>query len=420
MLSQIVHGVIGLLGFVCVAILLSNNRRQIKIKPIVIGLIFQVGLALVISRLHIIIELFQWLNKAVIALCHATMQGTSFVFGYIGGGPAPFVEKAGETQYLFSLGFQALPLIIVIAALASILFYLRILPCVIRLISWLIRKPLGVGGPMATGIASNLFIGMCEAPFVIKPYLYKLTYSELFTLMTCGMAGVAGTVMALYVTILSPIIPDVLVHVISSVIISVPAVIMISRIIVPETEPVTIGSEISSRRALNVIDALINGVKQGTEAFVSILAMLIVLIALVAFLDKLLAVLPTFEGHKITITYLLGFVFAPFMWLMGIPWHEVHVAGQLMAQRMVLNELVSFQSLANLPHGVLDHRVTLMLMYAMCGFANFTGLGIMLATYNILIPKRRKEFIQVGIKSMLAGTLCTCMTGTIIGMIYTG
>ncbi len=412
----ILQGIFGMLVFLLIAFLLSENRRAISIKVTVLGVCIQIVLAVLLSKVTIFIDIFNAINNCVLALNDATTQGTEFVFGFIGGGQAPFAILPGQST--FNLAFQALPLVIVISALSAILFHLRILPIVIRGVSWVVSKSLGLGGALAMAVSANLFIGMAESPLVIRPYLRQLTRSELFTLMTCGMAGVAGTVMALYVMILGPIIPEVMKHVIAAVLINVPAVVVISRMIVPETYSVTAGSEMYVEKSFGIVDALIKGVKVGGEVFISIVAILLTLVALVAFVDKGLHLLPQINGHYISLEYILGYVFAPFVWVMGVPWVDAHTAGQLMATRMVLNELVSYGDLAALPAGSLDPRSQVMMLYAMCGFANFSGLGIMLAAYNVLIPERRKEFLSLGFKSLLAGTLCSMMTATIVGVIY--
>ena len=411
----IVHGIFGLICFVLLAILLSENRAAIKPKLIIIGLILQVALAILLSRSQAVVHVFSDINRAVLVLNHATEEGTAFVFGFIGGGKVPFAIT--DPSATFSLAFQAMPLVIVISAISSILFYLRILPIIIKGIAWIVGRFLHIGGALAVAVSANLFVGMAESPLVIRPYLGQLTRSELFTLMTCGMAGVAGTVMALYVLILSPILSNVMDHVIAAVLISLPAVAVISRIIVPETQAETAGQKIHVEPSIGIIDALIRGIKVGGEVFVSIIGMLLVLVAIVAFINKFLGLLPPIQGHVISLSYLLGFVFQPFMWIMGIPWGQSHMAGELMATRLVLNELVSYGQLATIPAGSLDARSQLMLMYSMCGFANFSGLGIMLAAYNVLIPERRREFITLGMKALIAGTICSCMTATIIGML---
>lgn len=412
----LVHGFFGLIGFVALAFLFSENRRAVRWKPIIIGLVLQVVLALLFTKVSFFAELFNWLNRAVVALEHSTMQGTTFVFGYIGGGKLPFAVQGTASTY--SIAFQALPLVIVISALSSLLFYYRVMPFIIRSISWVVSRLLGLGGAIAIGVSANIFLGMAESPLVIRPYMKRVTHSELFTMMTCGMAGVAGTVMGLYVALLSPIMPHVLSKVIAAVLISLPAVVVISRVMVPETEPLTEGKDIYVENRLSSIDALTKGVAVGAQVFISIIAMLIVLVALVAFADRILGLLPPIMGHKISLEYVLGFVFEPFVWLMGIPWAQAHIAGNLMATRIVLNELVSYQHLAQLKPGLLDPRSQMMMIYAMCGFANLSGLGIMLSTYNVLMPKRRKEFMAMGFKALIAGTICTMMTGTVIGALY--
>ena len=416
LLLPILHAVLAMFVFLLIAALVSENKSKIKYKPIFVGIFIQVLLALVLSKLSIFADFFNLINRAVLALEYATMQGTSFVFGYIGGGKMPFKVEGNVSTY--SLAFQALPLVIVISAISSLLFYFRIMPFIIRHISWAVRHLLGLGGAIAIGVTSNLFLGMAESPLIIRPYMKRITHSELFTMMTCGMAGVAGTVMGLYVAILSPIMPHIMNHVIAAVIISLPAVVIVSRIMVPENEALTEGKDLYIEKRLSAIDALTKGISIGAQVFISIVSMLIVLVALVAFINKGLALLPPIEGHMLSLSYLLGFIFQPFMWLMGIPWAEAHIAGDLMATRLVLNELVSYQQLAELPNLILDVKSKLILIYAMCGFANISGLGIMLSTYNVLMPKRRKEFMALGAKALLAGTLCTMMTGTIMGVLY--
>jgi len=415
-LPSFAHGLLGLFAFIFIAWLFSENKKAVRVKPILIGVLIQIILAIALSKISFFTDIFNWINKAVICLEHATMQGTSFVFGYVGGAKTPF--KVQDNTSTYSLAFQALPLVIVISAISSLLFYYRIMPFIIRHISWVVSHVLGLGGAIAIGVSANLFLGMAESPLVIRPYMKRITHSELFTMMTCGMAGVAGTVMGLYVAILSPIMPHVMSHVIASVLISLPAVVFISRIMVPETNVLTEGRELYVENRLSAIDALTKGVSIGAQVFISIVAMLIVLVAIVSFIDKGLSLIPAIDGQVLSLSYLIGFLFQPIMWLVGIPWDQAHLAGNLMATRLVLNELVSYQQLAVLKAGALDAKSQLILVYAMCGFANISGLGIMLSTYNVLMPKRRKEFMALGGKALLAGTICTLMTGTIMGVLY--
>ena len=409
-------GLLGIAVFLFLAFVLSENRRHIRIKPLILGLVVQFLFALLIFKIPLMLIVFNEINKAVLALNSATMEGTQFVFGYLSGGPPPF--KASGMGSTFILAFQALPLVIVVASLSSLLFYLRILPLIIQGMSWFFCRTLGVGGALAVGLSANLFLGMAESPVVIRQYLQHLTRSELFTLMTCGMAGVAGTVMALYVILLGPVISGVMMHILSAVLISIPGTVIVSRIVIPETETMTRGKVVYQREALGLVDAIMSGVKIGSEIFASILGMLIVFIALIALVNKGLSFLPLIHGHIVSLNYLLGYVFMPFMWVMGIPWSEAHIAGDLMATRMILNEIVSYQQLATLAPGTLSPKSSAMMIYAMCGFANIGSLGIMLAAYNVLIPQRRREFVSMAPRSLIAGTIVTCITATWVGAFF--
>ncbi len=409
-------GFLGLFLFLLGTVFLSENRTHIRIKPIFVALAVQFVLAFLIFKIPFVLDIFNEIDKAVLALNAATMEGTQFVFGYLSGGESPF--KTSGVGSTFILAFQALPLVIVVASLSSLLFYLRILPWIIQGMSWIFRQTLGVGGALAVGLSANLFLGMAESPVVIRQYLQHLTRSELFTLMTCGMAGVAGTVMALYVILLAPVISGVMIHILSAVLISIPGSVLVSRIMIPETETMTRGKVIYQREFLGIVDAIMGGVKIGSEIFVSILGMLIVFIAMISLLNKGLSFLPAIQGHAVSLNYLLGYVFMPVMWVMGIPWSEAHVAGNLMATRMILNEIVSYQQLASLSPGLLSPKSSLMMVYAMCGFANIGSLGIMLAAYNVLIPRRRREFVSMAPRSLIAGTIVTCMTATLVGAFF--
>ena len=415
-LLLILHGFFGVLTFLLLAGLLSENRKKIKIKPIFLGLLIEFFLTLMIFKVPFMLQAFNWIDRMVLALNSAALEGTKFVFGYLGGGALPFNTSGPGSSFI--LAFQALPLVIVVASLSSLLFYLRILPLVIQAMSWVFRKTLGVGGALAVGLSANLFLGMAESPVVIRPYLQHLTRSELFTLMTCGMAGVAGTVMALYVILLGPVISGVMTHILSAVLISIPGTVVVSRIMIPEVEQMTRGKLGYHKESLGVVDAIMSGVKIGGEIFVSIIGMLIVFIAIIALVNKAISFLPLVHGQELSLNFLLGYLFMPFMWVMGIPWSEAHVAGNLMATRMILNEIVSYQQLASLPAGTLDPKSRLMMVYAMCGFANIGSLGIMLAAYNVLIPERRAEFVSLAPRSLIAGTLVTCITASVVGTLY--
>lgn len=405
----------GLAAFILIAWALSENRGRVKIRTIITGLAVQIGLALVLLKVPVIRQGFGSLNGVILALQEATLAGTSMVFGYLGGGTLPFDEKFPGASYV--LAFQALPLLLIISALSSLLFYWKILPWVVRLFSRGLETLFGLGGAEGLGVSANIFVGMVEAPLFIRPYLAEMTRSELFSLMTSGMATIAGTVMVLYAGILGGVIPDVMGHILVASIISAPAAITIAKIMVPETQVVTSGRLTEPELSTGAMDAVTRGTVQGVELLINILAMLVVLVALVHILDSLMGLLPGVGGSPLNLQRILGWIMAPVVWLMGVPWHEAPVAGSLMGTKTVLNEFVAYLDFAALPKGSLSSSSSLIMLYAMCGFANPGSLGIMIGGMGTMAPGRRSEIVSLGLKSILAGTLATCMTGAVVGFI---
>jgi CNT family concentrative nucleoside transporter len=258
---------------------------------------------------------------------------------------------------------------------------------------------------------------MIEAPLFIRPYLQKMTRSEIFTLMTCGMATIAGTVMVLYASILSNAIPDVMGHILTASIISVPAAITVSKLMVPETGELTSGEMRAPEKATSSMDAVTKGTLQGVELLLNIIAMLVVLVALVYLLNLILGLLPQIGAKPVTLQRLLGYVMAPVVWFMGVPWQEATTAGGLMGTKTILNELLAYLELSQLEPGTLSPRSSLIMIYAMCGFANPGSLGIMIGGMGTMAPGRRDEIVALGLRSIIAGTLATCMTGAVVGII---
>lgn len=377
----------------------------------------QFGLAALLLKMLFLHQALSSLNDAVLALQAATEQGTTFVFGYLGGGNLPFAETAPGASYI--LAFRALPLVIVISALTALLTYWRILPKIIRAFSLLLEKSLGVSGSVGLSTAANIFVGMVEAPLFIRPWLDKLTRSELFIVMSAGMASIAGTVLVLYATFLGDTLPDAVGHLLTASLISAPAAILIARLMVPETEqPQTSHADIP-QTARSSMDALTQGTQSGLELFLNITAMLIVLVALVHLLNAILGgILPQVDGEALTLERLLGYVMAPIVWLMGIPWQEAHTAGALMGVKTVLNEFIAYLQLGQLPPEALSPRSRLIMTYALCGFANVGSLGIMIAGLTTMAPDRRAEILSLGWKSIVSGTLATCCTGAVVGTLH--
>ena len=416
----IAQNLLGVMILVGLAWLLGEGRLSVPLKHrltvIGSGLSVQLVLALLLLKLPGTQEVFMWLNGAVAALQAATAAGTSFVFGYLGGGTLPFEEtKPGAS---FVLAFRALPLILVIGALSSLLFYWRVLPVIVGAVSWCLQKVMGIGGALGVGAAANVFVGMVEAPLLIRPYLARLTRSELFAVMVCGMATIAGTMMVLYATVLEGVVPHAIGHLLTASLINAPAAIMVARLMVPETAPPTVGTLDPALRPASTMDAITRGTLDGVGLLINVIAMLVVLVALVHLANLVLGLLPDLAGAPLTLQRLLGVALAPLAWLTGIPWSEAPDAGALLGTKIVLNEFIAYLDFAVLPTETFEPRSRIIMTYALCGFANLGSLGILIGGLTTMVPERRREIIGLGLKSILAGTLTTCLTATIVGMLH--
>ncbi|MES9945836.1 MAG: nucleoside transporter C-terminal domain-containing protein [Candidatus Thiodiazotropha sp.] len=411
----ILQGLTGLLLFPLLAWLISENRQACNWRVPVTGLALQLIIAILLLKISLFQTLFIQLNQALLALQQATQAGTSFVFGYLGGAESPFLESDSGSSFI--LAFRALPLVLVISALSALLFHWRILPLVVGFFSRLLQKSLNISGALGLGAAANVFVGMVESPLLIRPYLNRLTRSELFSLMTLGMATIAGTVLVLYASLLEGVIANPIGHLLTASLISAPAAVMISRLMIPETQPGTAGELLALQPANSSMEAITHGTIEGLKLLANIIAMLIVLVALVSLLNLILGLLPNFVGEPLSLQRLLGWLMAPMAWLMGIPWSEAVTAGSLLGTKTVLNELLAYLDLTNLPEGSLSERSRLILTYALCGFANFGSLGIMLGGLGSMVPERRSEIVSLGMKSIVAGTLATLLTGTVAGLV---
>ena len=407
---------LGILAILALAWLISENRRAVNWRQAGIALGVTLLLALVMLKVPKVEVVFALINDAVNAIATATRAGTAFVFGYVGGGPLPFDVK--EPAATFILGFQALPVVLVMSVLSSLLFYWGIMPPIVRGFSRLLEKTLDVGGAVGLSTAANIFVGQVEAPLFIRPYLAKLSRAEMFVVMTGGMAGIAGTVFVLYATILANAIPDAAGHIVVCSVLGAPAAILISFIMVPDPGERHTGGALGEveQVASSTMDAIVKGTGAGLELLLNIVAMLIVFIALVYLANAVLGLLPDILGAPITLQRMLGWVMAPVCWLMGIPWAQAVTAGGLMGIKTILNELVAYLQLAALPADALDPRSRLIMLYAMCGFANFGSLGIMIAGLSTMCPEKRDEVVSLGLKSIVSGTLTTCLLGAIVGV----
>ncbi len=411
---------LGLVGFVAIAWLFSTRKSRFPVMTALWTIFLQLGIAVLFLYQPQMRAGLSSLKSGVEALQAATLVATSFVFGFLGGGEAPFeVTNQGA---MFSFAFQALPLIIFISGLSALLWHWRILKWFVRGLAFLLERGFRVGGAVALSSAANTLLGQTEAPLLIKPYLNKVSKSELFVVITGGFATVAGSVMALYAIILNPIDPSVLGHIIVASIISVPAAILMAQVMIPMEKgavPTPAGAADDFSYASSM-DAFMRGVTDGLQLYLNIIASLIAFTAFAALVDIILSAGPDIAGGPLTLERILGAVFAPFMWLAGIPWEEAFKAGGLMGVKTAVNEVVAYSRLAGAPEGAFTERTQLILVYAMCGFANFASLGIVIGGLTGLAPERRHDVIDLAPRALVAGTLATLMTGAVIGVVWSG
>jgi len=413
----VLQSAFGFATILFLAWLASENRRLVAWRTVIAGIVLQMVFAAALLKLAVFKQFFLLLNEVLLSVERATQAGTAFVFGYLGGAPLPFAETGAGSS--FTLAFRALPIILVISALSSLLFYWRVLPWIVRAISHVLEKTMNVGGAVGLSTAANIFVGMVEAPLFIRPYLAQLSRGELFIVMTCGMAGIAGSVMVIYASILGPVIPDALGHILIASIISAPAAIVISVLMVPPAGAPTSGQFVPAQPASSSMDAITKGTLDGLQLLLNIIALLVVLISLVTLANLMLEAMPVVDGRPITLQRVLGVLLAPLAWLIGVPWSEAAAAGALLGTKTVLNEFIAYLDLARLPDGALSLRSRMIMTYALCGFANFGSLGILIGGLATMAPQRRDEVVALGMKAIVAGTLATCMTGAVVGMLWT-
>ncbi|MBA3813914.1 MAG: nucleoside:proton symporter [Alphaproteobacteria bacterium] len=415
-MGLVFQAVAGLILFFFLAWFFSENRRQVNFKAACMGFLIQVALAIIVTKFGIVRDAFLWIGGGVMALKDATAAGTSFVFGYLGGAPSPFEAKEGVSSFIFA--FQALPMVIVISAVAMLLFHWRILPFIVKIFSGAFQKGLGIGGALGVCAAAKMFLGQTEAPLLVRPYLGQFSRSELFSVMTAGMATTSISLMVVYAMILDGTVTDPIAHILTASIISVPAAITISRILIPHTGAQTSGHLVVPYQFSGSMEAITQGTSDGMKLYMNILAMLIVFLAIVALANSLLSLLPTVGGETMSLQLLLGYLLAPLAWSLGIPWEEAVPAGALLGKKTILNEIVAFIGLAELPKGILSVKSDLIMTYALAGFANFSSIAIQIGGIGTMVPERKQEIIALGFKAMVAGTIASCMSGSIIGILH--
>lgn len=406
------QALLGIFILIGLAWVVSEGRRIITWRFVGIGLSIQFALGFLFIQVEAIANALLLLNGVVEQIEAATSAGTRFLFGYLGGGDIPFEVTKGSAMYLFA--FRVLPQVIVFSALIAILWYWGVLPVIVRGFGWILKRTLGVSGALGTSGASTLFLGMVETPLVVRAYLNDLSRSEYFCLMTFGMSTVAGSVMVLYASILNEQLPGVLGHILSASVLNVIGATYVARIMIPASDA-GIEDRGTSLQYASLMDAVTRGTSDGLTLAMNVGAMLLVLLSLVALINGMLSLIPLGESG-LSLELIVGWVFAPVAWLIGIPWSEAVEAGSLLGTKLVLNELVAYLQLA--ANGeTFSEQTELILIYALCGFANFGSLGILLGGLNAMAPERRAETLEIAPKSLISGTLVTLITGSVIGLV---
>jgi CNT family concentrative nucleoside transporter len=419
---------LGIVVIIGVAWLLSENRRAFPWRIVLVGIALQAGIAILLLKVTIARDALFGLNGIVTVLTAATKAGTGFVYGYVGGSdftPFTVTNPAALTTFAFTI----LPLVIIISALSAILWYWRILPVIVGGMAFVLRRTLGIGGAVGLGAAATVFLGNIEGSLVVRPYLAKITRTELFILMTTGLAVVAGTVFVVYANMLGGgcvpnpppgahcVLPGALGHILVASMMSLPAAIMIACIMVPGDAVTDVTQTDETHKYQSTMDAMARGTEDGLKIYMQILAMLVVVTAIVAIINTILGYFPGVDGSPLTLQRMLGWIFAPVVWLLGVPWHEASTAGSLLGIKTILNEFVAYSQLIALPPGSLSPRSTQIMVYALCGFANFASVGILIAGFGTLVPDRRSEIVPLAMRAIVSGTMASALSGAMIGLL---
>ena len=409
------QALLGIVVFIAIVLPMSSNRRSINWKLVGIAVVLQFVICALLLKAPVIKEGLLYLNQAVGALGAATLKGTSFVFGYLGGGDTPFTVTNPNVVVTFA--FQVLPLVIVMSALSALLWYWRILPIVIRGISWIFERALGTRGPSGLVATANIFLGQTEAPLLVRPYLERMSRYELLLVMTAGMATIAGSVMVIYSAMLGEQFQGVLGHLITKSIMSVPASVLFAHLLLPDDNGSSQDLQQPPKIYQSAMDSITRGTGDGLALYLNIIAILIVLTAFVALANSVVGFLPAVGGEAITLERVAGWIFAPIAWLMGIPWTEATTAGSLLGVKSVLNEFIAYIQLTSVPPEVLSERSRLITIYALCGFANLASIGIQISGIGTMAPERRGDLASLAWPAFVGATLASCMTGCIVGIV---
>ncbi len=421
MLSLAAQSLIAVALIPMIALSISEDRAALtkrQLAGLILGALFlQYALVTVLFLMPWARVVFDALGSAVLALQSATDAGAQLLFGYLAGAKPPFMTPEGSPQDIGAvIAFKVFPMILVVSALVRLLYHWRILPVVVRGFAWALQRTFGTGGPLSTGAAASVFLGLVEAPLVIRPYLSDMGRGALFAVMVCTMATVAGTVMALYASVLSTVVDGAAGHIVAASLINIPAALMLARLAVPEGFT---GGPAASEIKLDdpprsSVDAIVQGTTEGIGLVAGVAAMLIVVVSLVALVNGMLGGLGPIAGEPVTLQRLLGIVCAPIAFAIGIPWSEATTAGSLIGQKVILNEFFAYLELAKMPPEALSERSRLLITYALCGFANLGSLGILIGGLSAMAPERRPEIVELAPKALFVGFLATLLSAAVV------
>ena len=411
---MIIQSLIGIVVLILIALPFSESIQEIKVKFIIYALLIQTSLAFILLEIPFISSFFDVMSIAVESLRLSAIEGSSFVFGYLGGGEAPF--EVSNNQNLPIFAFTFLPMLIFLSALSALLWHWKILPFLIKLLAKLFEKPLDAKGPIGLAATANIFLGQLEAPLLIKPYLNKMNQRDLLIIMTVGMSTIAGSVMVLYITWLDDKYSGVIGHFLTASILSVPAAIMFSNILIPSAQTELKTAKEDLKMYESSMDAISVGTKDGLNMFLSVIASLIVFLSLVALADFMLGIIPNVYGEPLSLQRIAAFIFAPIAWLMGIPFSEIIPAGNLLGTKTIFNELIAFNDLRDLDTNILSERSQLIMLYGICGFANISSVGILLGGLSAICPDIRGTLLKIAFRALFAATLASCLTGTVVSL----
>ena len=417
-ITSILQILIGFIGLVCIAVPFSRNRSSINYRYIFVAIVFQIILAFALLKIPFIVQIFAYLSDGVSSLQAATQEGAEFVFGYLSNSSnSPFEPSGAGNSMIFA--FQILPLIIVISSLSALLWFWNILPLIISAISKIFEKLFNIGGPIGLGATANIIMGQVEAPLLVRPYLSRMSEKELLILMTAGMSTVSGSIMIALVSMLQPQFPDLnlIQHLVSASILSIPAAIMYANIMIPSAEVTNFDGNAIPKVYDSSMDAITRGTRDGLDICLNVGAILIAFIALVSLLNSILGIAGGWIGiSDLSLQLILGYMFFPIVWLMGVPLSETLASAELLGLKTALNEFVAYGALANIEPGVLSERSKLITLYGLCGFANFSSVGILVSGISAMAPERKNDLIKVSLKALVGATLASCMTGLVIGI----